>query len=503
MSWHTQVADTVTIEPGIGSVDPNGAIQLSPGETTTYTLHAAGPYGRTTRQVTLRVGSEAPAVTLSAAPTSVTAGQSSTLTWHATNATEVTVAPDIGPVPPEGTMAVTPVQTTTYTITATGPGGTVNESVQVIVAAQPETSARIEAEPADIAPGQLTILSWTTTHADTVTIEPDIGAVTPAGSIAVSPSATTTYIVTATGPLGTVAASVMVAVNTADHINVQITSPNAGDTIPKPYTMFEGMIANHQGLETGVTVNGVPATVYGDMFIVNNIALAPGENTLTAIATDTAGHTVAARVTVDRDPDQPYIRLEANPITGVSPLESTLTLSGSFMIDETVSHAITGWSLTHAAPGTVEVDNTAADRYRLRISGEGIYYFRAEVEDADHNLLTDTIAIVVLDGAGLDALLQGKWAGMKQALAERDIDGALNHFDPSMQGRYHAIYTALYDDLPAIAAAMQAIELVETGENHARYRIRKEENYSGDMVTITYYIYFTHDEQGIWRIYRY
>ena len=364
-------------------------------------------------------------------------------------------------------------------------------------------AADLAVSPSAIAPGATATLSWRTELADTITIEPDIGAVAPAGSIAVSPSATTTYIVTATGPLGTAAAGVTVAVTTGDHINVQITSPNAGDTIPKPYTMVEGMIANHQGLKTGVTVNGVPAVVYGDMFIVNHIALAPGENTLTAIATDTAGHTAAARVTVDRDPDQPYIRLEARPVTGASPLESTLTLSGSFMIDETVSHAITGWSLTHAAPGEVKIHNTAADQYSLHISGEGIYYFRAEVEDADQNRLTDTIAIVVLEEAGLDALLQGKWTGMKQALAERDIDGALNHFDPEMQGLYHDIYTALYDDLPAMAAAMQAIELVEIGENHARYRIRKEENYSGDRVTITYYIYFARDDQGIWRIYRY
>ena len=75
----------------------------------------------------------APTVTLSANPTSINQGDSSTLTWSSTNATQLTIAPDVGPVNAEGNSKVTPSDSITYTITATGPGGSANASARVTV----------------------------------------------------------------------------------------------------------------------------------------------------------------------------------------------------------------------------------------------------------------------------------------------------------------------------------------------------------------------------------
>lgn len=502
LTWSTELADTITIEPGIGAVEPGGSIAVAPAETTTYTLHASGPYGRTARQITLRVTTEAPAVTLNATPATITAGQSATLTWEAANATEVIIEPGIGPVAPRGSVTVAPLHTTAYTITASGPGGTATHSAQVTLLDPPETSAQIEADPAVITSGQPTVLTWTTTYADTVTIEPGIGTVASSGALAVSPDATTTYTLTAAGPYGTATDSVTVAV-TSPHISIAINSPGHGETILKPFTMVEGTFVHHRGLETGVTVNGVVASIYGDVFVVNGITLEPGENTLTVVATDTEGNTATTSITVARDPDHAYIRLTATPGTGISPLDATLKISGSFMIDETVTCDISGYSITYGEQGTVDAYQIAPGEYALHITGEGIYFFTAEVEDIENNYYTDTAAILVIDGTLLDSILQDKWSGMKAALATRNIDGALDYFDEEMQGLYYDIYTALNDDLPQIVAAMQDIELVEMGENSAIYRIRKEEVRGGRAVTMSYNIYFTKDAHGIWRIYRY
>jgi sugar lactone lactonase YvrE len=64
-----------------------------------------------------------------------TAGQIATLTWSVRDATSVTIDQGIGTVLANGSRAVTPSTTTTYTITATGPGGTVTRSVTVYVGA--------------------------------------------------------------------------------------------------------------------------------------------------------------------------------------------------------------------------------------------------------------------------------------------------------------------------------------------------------------------------------
>ncbi|HUL15028.1 MAG TPA: peptidoglycan-associated lipoprotein Pal [Terriglobales bacterium] len=78
-----------------------------------------------------------PTVTLQANPTAMKKGESSTLTWSSTNATQLTIAPDVGAVAPEGNTTVSPSDSTTYTVTASGPGGSADASVRVTVEAPP------------------------------------------------------------------------------------------------------------------------------------------------------------------------------------------------------------------------------------------------------------------------------------------------------------------------------------------------------------------------------
>ncbi|MDZ7378509.1 MAG: hypothetical protein ONB06_04100 [candidate division KSB1 bacterium] len=67
-------------------------------------------------------------------PSTIAAGQSSTLTWGAvTNATSVSIDQGIGGVATPGSTTVSPVQTTTYTLTATGCGGTTTKQVTINV----------------------------------------------------------------------------------------------------------------------------------------------------------------------------------------------------------------------------------------------------------------------------------------------------------------------------------------------------------------------------------
>jgi hypothetical protein len=74
-----------------------------------------------------------PSVALSASPASAQAGQPVTLTWSSTNATSITLEPSVGRVAAQGSTTVKPSQSTTYTVTATGPGGSAHASAQVTI----------------------------------------------------------------------------------------------------------------------------------------------------------------------------------------------------------------------------------------------------------------------------------------------------------------------------------------------------------------------------------
>lgn len=78
----------------------------------------------------------APTASLSANPDSIESGQATTLTWRTENATDVSIDA-LGTVEPNGSRQVSPVQSTTYRLTAKGPGGTQSATARVTVAQKP------------------------------------------------------------------------------------------------------------------------------------------------------------------------------------------------------------------------------------------------------------------------------------------------------------------------------------------------------------------------------
>ena len=111
----------------------------------------------------------APSVTLSASPTSIQTGQSSTLTWSSTNATSCTASGSwTGTKATSGTQAVTPTATATYTLTCSGATGTTpaSQSATVTVTAAPPPSG-------GFTEGMVSLTfddSWTTQHTNALPI---------------------------------------------------------------------------------------------------------------------------------------------------------------------------------------------------------------------------------------------------------------------------------------------------------------------------------------------
>jgi len=74
-----------------------------------------------------------PTATLSADRDTIKPGESVKLTWTTTDAINMTITPDIGSVTAQGTTKVTPLSSTTYTLTGTGPGGSSEAIVHIVV----------------------------------------------------------------------------------------------------------------------------------------------------------------------------------------------------------------------------------------------------------------------------------------------------------------------------------------------------------------------------------
>ena len=219
LEWNTQNADQVAIEPGIGEVPATGSRTVNPTESVSYVVTAKGPGGTASAKADLVVepaptpAATAPAVALVAKPEKIKPGQPIQLEWKAQHADEVRIEPDIGEVKATGSRKVTPTKSVSYVATAKGPGGTASAKVDIVV--EPELApptVELVAKPEKIKSGQPIQLEWKAQNASQVRIEPGIGDVPKTGSRTVTPTASVSYVVTATGPGGTASAKVDIVV---------------------------------------------------------------------------------------------------------------------------------------------------------------------------------------------------------------------------------------------------------------------------------------------------
>ncbi len=88
-----------------------------------------------------------PTASLSADKTSINPGESVRLSWTTTDAVNVSIAPEVGAVTAQGNTSVTPGASTTYTLTASSPGGNADSSVRITVSTPPPVTQPVVETP--------------------------------------------------------------------------------------------------------------------------------------------------------------------------------------------------------------------------------------------------------------------------------------------------------------------------------------------------------------------
>ncbi len=205
---------------GAGNQPANGSRSYNPIETTTYKVTpyfggvgGVGGVAGTPASVTVTVMEETLAVvtSITATPPTVSPGGATVIAWTTSGATSCTISYTSasggggqGPLPANGSLPYNPVETTTYTVTpyaGVTVGVPMSVTVTVTQAATPVMTS-FTATPSTIVPGGSSVLSWTSTGAADVLLEPGIGPSPANGSVTVTPSATTTYKATAYTAMG-------------------------------------------------------------------------------------------------------------------------------------------------------------------------------------------------------------------------------------------------------------------------------------------------------------
>ena len=246
-------------------------------------------------------------------------------------------------------------------------------------------------------------------------------------------------------------------------LEVAIDTPLDNASITGPTLHVTGTVLNSSGVETGVVVNGVTATLSGVRFTANNIDLLPGTNSIAVMASDVNGRTAMASRTVTAHSGN-SIRVRPSVESGVAPLNLTLTVESPFSIGSS--------SLYTSGPiGVSQLPGSTPTSYLMRLPVEGSYTFTVLVNGPDGQNYTDSVEISVLPRRQLDHLLRSKWQAVTTDLAGGETTAALAHFTPPVRPKYQALFAEVAPLLPSILATHQGAGRRRPGRRDCQVRI--------------------------------
>ena len=331
-------------------------------------------YGQSTQGGSSLVGAiftatlAAPGVTLTASPTTITLGQSSTLTWSSTDETSCTAGGAwSGSESTSGTQVVTPIATgtTSFTLTCTGASGSANASVTVSVQA-PLPTVNISVTPTSITLGQSATLNWSSTNATSCTASNGwSGAQATSGTQSVTPAqiGTSNYTLTCNGAGGGLVATAILTVTNSPSPTVNIS------VIPTSITLGQSATLNWSS--TNATSCAASNGWSGAQNTSGTTMVTPsaaGTATYTLTCNGLGGGLVATAALLVTNPPPPAVNISVTPTSITLGQSATLNWSST---NATSCMASNGWSGAQNTGGTTMVTPSAAGTatYTLSCSG--------------------------------------------------------------------------------------------------------------------------------------
>ncbi|TAK58794.1 hypothetical protein EPO14_03135 [Patescibacteria group bacterium] len=206
-----------------------------------------------------------PYVGIIATPSSISSGGSALLTWTSDYVTSCTGTNFSTGGATAGSLIVSPPSSITYSITCTDGSQTVSSFATVTVSAPVVApTASLSANPTSLVVGASSVITWSSTNATSCTGTNFSTSSATAGSVTVTPSQTTSYLVSCTGAGGSASASQTVTVSAIASPTVSLsatpTSLNSGSSATLTWSSTNAISCVGGGFETGGNTSGSIST---------------------------------------------------------------------------------------------------------------------------------------------------------------------------------------------------------------------------------------------------
>lgn len=278
---------------------------------------------------------------------------------------------------------------------------------------------------------------------------------------------------------------------TAPVLAINSTSPSDGAVINDDRVTLTGTFDGPAN--TGIVVAGRVAAVQGNDFMVNDLPLDPGANSLDITATAPDGSSVTTTLTLTGSTAQPY-NVSVSPDTGIAPLEVTLTL------ENTTGATLTQVQVDLDNDGTFDIDmsNVSGDSVDIGPLSylAGIHPGTVHIVDGVGGSVDLPFVVMVDELIGADARIRGVYDGMLDQLSSGNVSAALSAISGTSRAQYQSVFDTLGTNLVSAVTGLGAIENAVIGDGWAELLLVRG---SGGAQR-AFKINLIQSEDGVWRI---
>ena len=306
---------------------------------------------------------------------------------------------------------------------------------------------------------------------------------------------TGSYSITATAfdDRGASATSPQVNIVVGGSLAVAMSPELDGATIGDDNVLVRGVVSAPPN--SAMTINGAVAHIddFGQ-FQANDIALAPGANTVTAVVTTQDGQTAEHTLVVNSTG-------RGALVTNASPAEGLDSLTVSFTVENPDDAPFDRITFDLDNNGSADVTAIPAQFVNGALTVSATYpigtWLAVITAYDDHGqvIYATRKSIVVYSPAALQAKLRGVYDGMIGRLRTGNVNGALTALTSSARERYGAVLTQLQTTLPSIVGQLGELQELNFGIDLAELSIVRT-TASG---TEQFMLYMLRSEDGIWR----
>jgi PKD repeat protein len=273
---------------------------------------------------------------------------------------------------------------------------------------------------------------------------------------------------------------------------ISISEPLSGAVIEGRRVQVRGTYTGPAG--TGVSVNGLPAILQGNQFVIREMILPLGATMLDAKATTIGGLTATATRAVSANSNVPSVQWRANKLAEFTSVgvDFQTTIAASILVQSI--------SVDFNGDGTPEFSgsNPSLLPSHFDYVAPGVYTAKLTVvtQAPSSQTITATQIIAVVDLAAYRTRICSTYGYLRDRLNASDVSGALLAFPTDRRSSYQPFFNALGTNRPAMAARLGTIANGTLTFNSAKLMVVR---INGAQVQ-GYPLQITQSNDGVWRI---